>query len=167
MLLVTFIQLFSYGQATVKGKSIYYVSNYSESNAKRYFDTAGSLDPIEGIWISNGIKYSIEKDYNGYSRNNEKYRIVVLTEKKDWVWQNGDILYFLVKGASESVFEVTHYSIVADWSSGNRKYGVRPVLGVGILANSVSFTAQLPNFDDYGNEIGSVNDNFIKVYPRN
>ena len=54
--LLFLIPLATFGQATVKGKSIYYVNNYTEADAKRYFDNATNLDAIEGIWIMNGVK---------------------------------------------------------------------------------------------------------------
>lgn len=165
-LILFLIPLATFGQATVKGKSIYYVKNYSETDAKRYFDNVTNLDAIEGIWIMDGAKYSIEKDFNGYSRDNNRFRVIVLTEKKQWLWERGDIQYFLTKGASDNVFEVTCYAFVANWSSGNREYEIQPVLGFGMLTTPVNFTAQLPEFDDYGQEIGTSNDNFVKLYPR-
>lgn len=165
-LLFVLFPLITWSQSTKKGKSIYYVENYSEIDAKRYFDNATNLKTIEGIWIKNGVKYSIEKDLYDYSRHANRYRVIVLTEKKDWIWDRGDIQYFLIPGATENIFEVTFYAIVANWSRGEREYGIQPVLAVGILSDAVNFTVQLPSFDDYGREVGYSNEVFVKLYPK-
>ena len=45
-------------QTTIKGKRIYYIDNYTEYLAKQYFDNnLSDLDPIEGIWINDGIAF--------------------------------------------------------------------------------------------------------------
>ena len=45
-----FICIFMHAQKTVKGKQIFYVQNYAEALAKKYFDTEENLESIEGIW---------------------------------------------------------------------------------------------------------------------
>lgn len=153
-------------QTTIKGKNIYYVDNYTEHLAKQYFgNNLSELDPIEGIWISDGITYSIEKDYNGYNRNPNRYRGVILDVVGNNIWEAGDIQFFFERGASQGLFNGTFYAFVAEWSRGQRDYNIKPIKTIGILKSFVSLIHQIPEFDDYGSVIGTSNDNFTKIYP--
>lgn len=153
-------------QITIKGENIYYVENYTEYLAKSYFDNnLSELDPIEGIWINNGITYSIEKDYNGHNRNSNRYRGVILNVVGNNVWEAGDIQFFFEKGVSQGVFNGTFYAFIAEWSRGQRDYNIKPIKTIGVLRSFASFVHQCPNFDDYGSVIGTSNDSFVKIYP--
>lgn len=153
-------------QTTIKGKRIYYIDNYTEYLAKQYFDNnLSDLDPIEGIWINDGITYSIEKDYNGHSRNPNRYRGVVIDVVGNNAWERGDIQFFLEKGASQGLFNGTYYAFIAEWSRGQRDYNIKPIKTIGILRSFASLVHQCPEFDDYGSVTGTRNDNFTKIYP--
>lgn len=153
-------------QSTIKGKSIYYVDNYTEYLAKQYFDNnLSELDPIEGIWVSNNITYSIEKDYNGYNRTPNRYRGVILDVVGNNAWEAGDIQFFFERRASQGLFNGTFYAFIAEWSHGKRDYNIKPIKTIGILRSFASLVHQCPEFDDYGSVIGTSNDNFAKIYP--
>ena len=51
LLIVIFLisPIVSCAQKTIKGEHIYYVKNYTEQQARQYFDNAVQLDLIEGI----------------------------------------------------------------------------------------------------------------------
>ena len=157
--------LFAFPQATVKGKNIYYVPNYSEYQARNYFESNKlSLHPLEGIWLNDGWKYSIEKDYDGYFRNPNKYRVIILETPSQVIWDPGDIQYFLTPGAS-GVVEIVFYAWKANWVNGKRDYKIVPENAVGAQNNFNTLTMRLPNFDDYGQTIKYDSESFIKFYP--
>ena len=153
-------------QSTIKGRQLYYVKNYSESQAKAYFDNAQDLDPIEGIWICNGFKFSIEKDYYGYTRNPNKFRAVIIGFPNQTIVDVGEIRFFLEKGATNGVYSSIYYLYRASWERGQRHYNVEPFSCVSVMDTPISFTSKLPILDgDYGNIIGYDTDSYVKVYP--
>lgn len=122
-----FICIFMHAQKTVKGKQIFYVQNYTEALAKKYFDTEENLESIEGIWIANGMKLSIEKDYDGVTRNPNKYRAVRIDVPKErTVAEDGDIYFFLQKGSTTGIYECTYYLFQAYWHGRERNYKISP-----------------------------------------
>ncbi len=151
--------------ATKKGQSVYYIDNYSEYQAKKYFENnAETLHPIEGIWLHDGWKYSIEKDYNGYSRDSRKFRVVVLEAPRQNLWESGDIHFFLIPGAS-GVFEVIYYAYIAKWTRGKRDYVIEPVKGLAIQDGYSTVSIKTPEFDDHGQATGQSVESFIKFFP--
>lgn len=169
MLVAFAMQLFHikvFAQASIKGKNIYYTQNYNENLARRYFqDNLSTLDPIEGIWMCEGRTYSIEKDFNGYSRNPNRFRAVLLELPRNYVWEVGDIQFFVEKGVSSGLYTINFYCFVADWSSGTREYEIKPLKAFGELNSYASLSIAVPNHDDYGNRIGTDMDNYIRIYP--
>lgn len=161
------LSLNCFGQigATKKGKSIYYIDNYSEYQAKKYFESnAENLHPIEGIWLHDGWKYSIEKDYNGYSRDSKKFRAVVLEVPRQTLWESGDIQFFLIPGAS-GVFEVIYYAYIAKWTRGERDYVIEPVKGIAIQDGFSTLSIKHPEFNDHGQVTRQSVESFIKFFP--
>lgn len=162
-----FICIFMHAQKTVKGKQIFYVQNYTEALAKKYFDTEENLEPIEGIWIANGMKLSIEKDYDGVTRNPNKYRAVRIdVPKEGTAAEDGDIYCFLQKGSTTGIYECTYYLFQAYWHGRERNYKISPFSGVSVQDSPVSFSFQKPCLDgDYGNITGYETVSYLKLYP--
>ena len=152
---------------TVKGKQIFYVQNYTEALAKKYFDTEENLESIEGIWIANGMKLSIEKDYDGVTRNPNKYRAVRIDVPKErTVAEDGDIYFFLQKGSTTGLYECTYYLFQAYWHGRERNYKISPFSSVSVQDSPVSFSSQKPCLDeDYGNITGYETVSYLKLYP--
>lgn len=152
---------------TVKGKQIFYVQNYTEALAKKYFDTEENLESIEGIWIVNGMKLSIEKDYDGVTRNPNKYRAVRIdVPKKRTVAEDGDIYFFLQKGSTTGIYECTYYLFQTYWHGREHNYKISPFSGVSVQDSPVSFSSQIPCLDeDYGNITGYETVSYLKLYP--
>ncbi len=163
------MQLFYFkalAQESIKGRSIYYTQNYNENLARRYFqDNLSILDPIEGIWMRDGVTYAIEKDFNGYSRNPNRYRAVILDLPKNYAWDVGDIQFFIEKGVSPGLYNVNFYCFVADRSSGTREYVIKPMKAFAELNNYASLSLAIPNHDDYGNRIGTELNKYIRMFP--
>ena len=160
------LSLVASAQKTLKGRQLYYVNDYSESKAKAYFDNTNDLDPIEGIWIRDGFKYSIEKDYDGYTRNPDKFRAVIIGFPNNTAQQIGNIQFFLEKGAVAGVYSSTYYLFRASWKKGQRQYNIEPFLCVSIMDSPISLSSKLPILDgDLGNITGYDTEHYIKIYP--
>lgn len=159
--------IFIHAQKTIKGKQIFYVQNYTEALAKKYFNTEENLESIEGIWIANGMKLSIEKDYDGANRNPNKFRAVRIdVPKEHTVAENGDIYFFLQKGSTTGIYESTYYLFQAYWRGGERDYKISPFSCVSVQDSPISFSSQIPCIDeDYGNITGYETVSYIKMYP--
>ena len=153
-------------QQTICGEKMCWVKNYSEYQAREYFDNATDLDPIEGIWIWNGFKISIEKDYYGNSRNPNAYRAVIIGLPSRTILEIGDISFFLEKGAAPGVFSSIYFIIRASWSGGKRNYNMEAFSCVSILNGPVSLASETPTFDDYGNNTGYETRSYVKIYPQ-
>ena len=170
IILLTFIMqlsLITFAQKTVKGKQIYYIENYSENQARQYFDTATELDPIEGFWVGeSGYKYSIEKDFNGKKRDHNKYRAVIVQIPSQTIAEVGDIAFFLNKGSSENLFESIYYLYRASWHGKNREYNIEPFTCISIK-NGASLISKCPILDeDNGNIVGEEEKTYFKTYPK-
>lgn len=152
------------GQATIKDGR-FRVHNYTETLARQYFDTnIESLDPIEGIWLHDGWKYSIEKNFDGKKRDVNTFRVVIIEVPRNVVWHPNEIQFFLHKGAS-NIFEVAYFAFIAKWTNGQRKYGIEPVKGIAVQDGINLISMKLPDFDDLGNTTGYSVQQFIKLYP--
>lgn len=164
---IMLFSLIAFAQKTIKGKQIYYIENYSEHQARQYFDTAAELDPIEGIWVGeSGYKYSIEKDFSGRKRDSNKYRVVIVQIPSQTLAEVGDIAFFLNKGSSENLFESIYYLYRASWHGQNKEYNIEPFTCISIK-NGPSLISKCPILDeDYGNIIGEEENKYFKTYPQ-
>ncbi len=164
LIALIFYSLCSFAQSTIKGRQIYYIENYSEQQARKYLDNATELDPLEGIYVGDdGYKYSIEKDFDGYRRNPNSFRMVRVYVPGQTVADVGDIVCFIKKGSNTSVFESTYYLCRANWKNGNRTYVWEPFPCVSVLQGA-TLTSKCPDFDGYGNITGNSNKIYYKVY---
>lgn len=158
----------TYAQKTIQGRTMCYTENYNETKAKQYFiQNIENLGLVEGIWTNgSGWTFAIEKDYNGYSRNENKYRAIILGGlANNAFWENGDIQFFLENGVSQGLYNCTFYMVIADWSSGRREYNIKPIRGIGEIQSYASLAIQVPEYDDYGQQIGSKVEKFFRLYP--
>ncbi len=169
LLIVIFLisPIVSCAQKTIKGEHIYYVKNYTEQQARQYFDNAVQLDLIEGIWIGeDGYKYSIEKDYNGYTRDLNKYRAILIHVPSQTVAEIGDIRFFLKHGSSQGIYESTYFLYRASWHGHDRDYNIEEFPCISVQQGA-SLISKIPTLDaDYGNITGQKNESYIKVYPQ-
>ncbi|MBR4552125.1 MAG: hypothetical protein IKH52_04395 [Bacteroidaceae bacterium] len=171
----------AFAQASVRekqdyGGEAYYVYNYSEEDAMRYHSTSTDLDPIEGIWIGGPFKLSIEKDFDGSTRSNRRYRAVVLcrgygseAQTKKWIF------FFLEKTRNPKEFHATFYFFTAVWSRGQRNYTIKPYssfprnwnLGDIILTmyTPTLLEGTVPGLDDRGKVDETDEETFYKVFP--
>ena len=155
-------------QKTIQGRTMCYTENYNETTAKQYFmQNMENLGLVEGIWTNgSGWTFAIEKDYNGYTRNENKYRAIILSGLvNNAFWENGDIQFFLENGVSQGLYNCTYYMVIADWSSGKREYNLKPIRGIGEIQSYASLAIQVPEYDDYGQQIGSTVEKFFRLYP--
>lgn len=162
-----FICMFIHAQKTIKGEQIFYVRNYTEALARNYFDTEENLESIEGIWIADGMKLSIEKDYDGVTRNTNKYRAVRIdVPKEGTIAEDGDIFFFLQKGSTSGIYESTYYLWQAYWHGNERDYKISPFSCVSVQDSPISFSSRIPCLDeDYGNITGYETISYTKLYP--
>ena len=83
----------------------YYLKDYSESQARAYFDNDPYLDAIEGIWqSSDGFKYSIEKDVADGNRLHDRFRVIILDTGSDG-WEKNEIKAFLSFSSVEILYK--------------------------------------------------------------
>ena len=168
LIIISLISPFvSYAQKTIKGKHIYYIKNYSEQQARQYFDNAVQLDLIEGIWIGDdGFKYSIEKDYNGYTRDINKYRAILIHAPSRTIAEIGDIIFFLKRGSSQGIYESTYFLYRASWHGHDRDYNIEEFPCISVQQGA-SLISKIPSLDEEnGNITGQKNLSYIKVYPQ-
>ena len=160
--------IFIHAQKTIKGKQIFYVQNYTEALARNYFNAEKNLEPIEGIWITNGMKLSIEKDYDGVTRNPNKFRAVKIDVPKErTIAEDGDIYFFLQKGSTTGIYESTYYLYQAYWHGGERDYKITPFSCVSVQDSPISFSSQIPCLDeDNGNITGYETVSYTKLHPQ-
>lgn len=163
LILLLFIPIISTAQITRStyrfGNKIYYVPIYSEQQARLYLDNAKELDPVEGIWISGEDKYSIEKDFDGFSRKSDYYRAVLLHSSQSNLSKINDIRFFLKKGTSTNIYETTYYSCSnLNFSSNGFTYEIIPTMTISLL-NGPILTIKFSDNEEY---------TFYKVYsPQN
>ena len=163
LILLLFIPIISTAQITRStyryGNKIYYVPIYSEQQARLYLDNAKELDPVEGIWISGEDKYSIEKDFDGFSRKSDYYRAVLLHSSQSNLSKINDIRFFLKKGTSTNIYETTYYSCSnLNFSSNGFTYEIIPTMTISLL-NGPTLTIKFSDNEEY---------TFYKVYsPQN
>ncbi len=151
-ILLLFIPIISTAQITRStyrsGNEIYHVPIYSEQQARFYLDNAKELDPVEGIWSSGEDKYSIEKDFDGFTRNSEYYRAVLLYTSKSNVSKIGDIRFFLKKGTSPNIYETTYYSYSnLNFTSYGITYDIKPIMTISLL-NEHTLTIKWSDHDN-------------------
>lgn len=164
LLMLLIIHDSSFAQKTIIGKKYCWVEKYSEQNARQYFDSAKELNPIEGIWVGDGgYKYSIEKDYDGYSRNPLRYRAVLISVPGQSIWEVGDIRFFLMVSGTLNLFESTYYLVRASWNKGVRDYNLEAFPCVSVLQGA-TLSSKVPIFDDYGNVTSNDNEFYYRVY---
>ena len=92
----------------------WYVKDYTEQDAKTYFDNATYLIPIEGIWQSNdGFKYAIEKDVEDGKRLSAQFRMIVLESSSNG-WSRGQIKGFIQLGSVDGAYSMKYYTRMAN-----------------------------------------------------
>ena len=143
LLLLTLVLLnftMSFGQKKVA--NYYNVKGYSEETAKSYFNTY-EIAPIEGIWQSNdGFKYSIEKDVENGMRQEDKYRIIILSHNtNNTFWKETYIKGFIEKTAANGVFNIDYYTAGQNYS-GNTDIEVQTCIGFLEASALITFTKQ-------------------------
>ena len=151
-ILLLFIPIISTAQITRStyrsGNEIYHVPIYSEQLARFYLDNAKELDPVEGIWSSGEDKYSIEKDFDGFTRNSEYYRAVLLYTSKSNLSKINDIRFFLKKGTSPNIYETTYYSYSnLNFTSYGITYDIKPIMTISLL-NEHTLTIKWSDHDN-------------------
>jgi S1-C subfamily serine protease/Tfp pilus assembly protein PilF len=133
------------------GQTYWSIKDYSEQDAKRYFN-ANDLDPVEGIWQStDGFKYAIEKDVDDEgARSDSRYRVVVL-EDVGW-WEQGYIKAFIESSAVNAIYPIKYYT--------NSQNGDNLEIQncFGLLENPAMFT-----FTRIDNGLKIM---FVKLYPK-
>lgn len=130
----------SFGQKKVA--NYYNVKGYSEETAKSYFNTY-EIDPIEGIWQSNdGFKYSIEKDVENGMRQEDKYRVIILSHNtNNPFWKETYIKGFIEKTAANGVYNIDYYTAGQNYS-GNTDIEVQTCIGLLEASALFTFTKQ-------------------------
>lgn len=150
---ILIISTATFGQKKVA--KYYSIKNYSQDEAKSYFDRF-DIDAIEGIWqSSDGFKYAIEKDVDNGMRSDEKYRVIILSHNTDSpFWKENFIKGFIQKTAVKGVFNIDYYTAGQNYSG---KTDIEVQTCLGILESSSLFTFSMQS----GEKIL-----LIKLYPK-
>ena len=108
LVMLPLMMISMYGQRTEE--SSWYIKDYTEEVAKRYFESRYQLDPIEGIWQStDGFKYAIERNVENGKRIKDSYRIIIL-ESSSNSWNPTEIKGFVTYSSLNGIYSLKYYT---------------------------------------------------------